>query len=731
LVLGHGEPRFQVLDYEAAERYGVSFANGRGPDVVHAWTPREHVRKMTLLLVKRYEAPYFVHLEDNEILVLLDEMRGRTLSELRRLPSPLLDRLVASDRIHPHHWTRFLAGSRGVSALVDRLLEFKPESVPGIVFFPGYDSEFADIGMRAEDVRRELGVDANVLLVFYPGNIHHSNFREIRSLLLAIAIVNRRGVPVKLVKTGWNHYPLSELSDPEVAQHVIDRGFVLRSEIGRLLAAADVLIQPGRANPFNDYRFPSKLPEFLVSGRPVVLPRSNIGLVLKDGEEALVLGDGHCMDIAHALQRLSADPELRARIGSGGRAFALRNLNWAKNVAVLPDFYERCLVAKHSVVYASENDGPVLPKLIAFYLPQFHPIPENDEWWGKGFTDWTKVTTARPYFQGHRQPRLPADLGFYDLRLSETIDAQAALARSYGIHGFCFYYYWFDGQRLLERPLEQFLMRGPDFPFCICWANENWTRRWDGNEYDVLVKQGYGREFARNFIRDVIPILKDHRYIRVNGAPLVMVYRTNLLPDPCAAAEIWREQCRKQGISRLHLVVVQSFDNTDPRLYGFDAAVEFPPHTKHFPIDPKSLPGLDPTFEGYLEDYQEVVNHQLAKPLPDYVLYRCVMPSWDNTPRRGCKSHIEVNSSPETYQYWLRRITAQTMALAETQEPMIFVNAWNEWAEGAILEPDALHGCRFLAASRDGLGEGLSDHLSSQGFDVPKDIVSNLALEKK
>src|SRR6185437_5346285 len=459
---------------------------------------------------------------------------------------------------------------------------------------------------------------------------------EVRSLLLAIAIVNRRGLPVKLVKTGWNYYPLPELSNTEVAQHVIDRGFVPRRDIARLLAAADVLIQPGQPGPFNDYRFPSKLPEFLASGRAVILPRSNIGLVLRDGEEALVLRDGHSADIANALQSLAADPALRAKLGRNGRAFALDRLNWAKNASALPLFYERCLTAVPAETNRSARERPVLPKLIAFYLPQFHLIPENDEWWGKGFTEWINVASARPNFQGHVQPRLPADLGFYDLRLPETMAAQVALARRYGIRGFCFYYYWFDGRRLLERPLDQFLATGrPVFPFCICWANENWTRRWDGHEEDVLMKQQYGPEFAHHFIRDAIPILKDPRYITVDSSPILLVYRIDRLPDPRAAAEIWREECRKAGIPNLHLVAVQSFGITDPGPYGFDAAVEFPPHTNRFLLDPKCYPGIDPEFDGYLEDFNLVVADQLRKPLPEYVLYRGVMPSWDNTPRRG------------------------------------------------------------------------------------------------
>jgi glycosyltransferase involved in cell wall biosynthesis len=727
-VLDHGRPNFQVLEYSEAIIHGVSFPDGRAPDLVHAWTPRELVRKTTMSLARRYDIPYFVHLEDNEIVVLLDELPRWSLEELERLPSRALDAVVADHRTHPHRSRRMLAGAIGLTALIDRLLEFKPPHVPGMVFFPGYDAEFLKINGRDEEFRVTMGVKPEELLVAYTGNVHNSNFREVRSLLLAIALVNRTGFRVKLVKTGWNHYVLPELSDPEIARHVIDRGFIARSDLPRLLAAADVLVQPGPSNQFNDYRFPSKLPEFLASGRPVILPRTNVGLLLKDCEEAILLERGHSADIAAALQRLAADPALRARIGLNGRSFALRNLDWATNVASLPTFYERCLAQPRSV-QPSTHSEPVLPKLIAFYLPQFHPIPENDAWWGKGFTEWTNTVAATPNFEGHIQPRLPSDLGFYDLRLPETMDAQIGIARRFGVYGFCFYYYWFDGRRLLETPLDQFLERQqPDFPFCICWANENWTRRWDGLEDEVLMKQEYGEDFSVKFVRDVIPILKDPRYIKVRGAPVLVVYRASLLPDARATAEIWRAECRAAEIPSVHLVAVQSFGISDPRPFGFDAAIEFPPHTRRFLIDRDKFPGLDPTFEGYLEDYPKVVVDQLAKALPDYTLYRGVMPSWDNTPRRKRRAHILVNSSPTIYQAWLRRITAQTVALAEAQEPFIFVNAWNEWAEGAFLEPDLHNGCAFLESTRSGLSEGLADHLRERGVKIEGETVSNLLI---
>ena len=222
------------------------------------------------------------------------------------------------------------------------------------------------------------------------------------------------------------------------------------------------------------------------------------------------------------------------------------------------------------------------PRLIAFYLPQFHPIPENDAWWGKGFTEWTNVTRARPLFAGHQQPRLPADLGFYDLRLPEVREAQAELARRYGIHGFCYYYYWFgDAVQLLDRPLREMLASGaPDFPFCLCWANENWTRRWDGREQDVLVAQDHGRENNLAFIRSIVPYLRDSRYIRVDGRPLLLVYRIALIPDLARTVAAWREELARHGLPPPYLVAAESFDQSGSVAVaaGFDAACEFPPH---------------------------------------------------------------------------------------------------------------------------------------------------------
>ena len=344
------------------------------------------------------------------------------------------------------------------------------------------------------------------------------------------------------------------------------------------------------------------------------------------------------------------------------------------------------------------------PKLIAFYLPQFHPIPENDAWWGKGFTEWRNVVRARPNFKGHYQPHLPADLGFYDLRVAETRIEQAKLARQHGVHGFCYYYYWFGGRRLLARPLDEMAATGtPDFPFCVCWANENWTRRWDGGNDDILIGQTYSPDNDRRLIADLLPLFADRRYIRVGTRPLLLVYRAGLLPSPRESAERFRDAARRSGGDEPFLAAVEYPGMPDPREMGFDAAVEFPPHGIRAQTVTAQIERINPAYQGDVWDYISAAQNAIARPAPPYPLFRGVMTGWDNTPRLQNNAQIFVNSHPDNYRRWLAAIVGATRGHNSPDGQLVFINAWNEWAEGCHLEPDQAFGRGYLEATRAAL----------------------------
>jgi glycosyltransferase involved in cell wall biosynthesis len=282
---------------------------------------------------------------------------------------------------------------------------------------------------------------------------------------------------------------------------------------------------------------------------------------------------------------------------------------------------------------------------------------------------------------------------------------QVELARLYGVHGFCFHYYWFAGRRLLERPLEQFIANTDiDFPFCLCWANENWTRRWDGAEHDILLGQVHSDENDEAFIRDLIPTLRDRRYIRIGDRPLIVVYRPSLLPDARNTLEHWRAVCREEGIGEVFLAMAQ-FDVHDPRAYGFDAAIEFPPHklaSALHPINP-TLKVVNPDYRGHVVDYDQLVDAAVNWPEADYPLIRGVFPSWDNEARKPGRGYTFANATPDSYRRWLENAVAHAHAHPMEDEPLVFINAWNEWGEGAYLEPDRRFGYAYLQATRDAL----------------------------
>lgn len=357
----------------------------------------------------------------------------------------------------------------------------------------------------------------------------------------------------------------------------------------------------------------------------------------------------------------------------------------------------------------SQNGVKRTVKSIAFYLPQFHPIPENDAWWGKGFTEWTNVVRAKPLFRSHYQPKLPADLGFYDLRAQSVQEAQADLATQYGIHGFCYYYYWFNGQKLLNQPIENMLNSGkPDFPFCVCWANENWSRNWDGQNKHVLMEQHYSAESNLALIHEFIKMMKDPRYIRHNGKPVLLVYRIKIIPNWLQTAKIWREECRKAGVGEIHLCSIRfGLEPLEgmPEQHGLDSYVLFPPQDMRF-VDAKSkVHDLNTNFGGTMYSYDEVVDSDIARFKPGYEwpVHRGAMLGWDNTARRLTSSRIFVGCTPMRYRSWVKQILEQEDKHNPNHESLLFINAWNEWAEGTTLEPDQQYGRAYLEATKSAL----------------------------
>ena len=351
-------------------------------------------------------------------------------------------------------------------------------------------------------------------------------------------------------------------------------------------------------------------------------------------------------------------------------------------------------------------------RAIALYLPQFHPIPENDEWWGKGFTEWTNVAKAKPLFRGHYQPHVPADLGFYDLRVPETREAQAALARRYGIEGFCYYHYWFAGRRILERPLNEMIASGaPDFPFCLCWANATWTGIWYGAPKRILIEQTYpGRADHEAHFRALLPAFADPRYIRVAGKPLFLIFDPVSLPDATTTLDLWRSMATDAGLGGLHIVGMPWSWEWDPTAHGFDASAVQPVAPGRVWVSPrKPLQWLRRRLQVWrrlpvILPYKSYAQTYMAGSTRGNCWYPCVMHAWDNTPRSGRNGGLLVADTPQLF----RRVLEDNIELLQDRPPerrLLFLKSWNEWAEGNHLEPDLKYGTEFLQAVGEALGE--------------------------
>jgi lipopolysaccharide biosynthesis protein len=366
-------------------------------------------------------------------------------------------------------------------------------------------------------------------------------------------------------------------------------------------------------------------------------------------------------------------------------------------------------VAAESVLGRFDVHCRLRPRLrvIPFYLPQFHPIPENDRWWGAGFTEWANVAAAKPVYLGHNQPKLPADLGFYDLRLPEVVSRQISLAEEAGIEGFMYYHYWFAGKQLLEKPILDRVAGDTKMPFCLMWANENWTRRWDGRESDVIMGQRYDEVPTSRFIEDVLPILQDPRYMRIGGRAVLAIYRPAQIPDLLSVIESWRQTARGNGVGELFVMlvdVVKEFHGVgeDPSTIGLDGTLGFPPHNALWDWISRQQVGAVSSFTGNLLSYRALVEDAVRKlqtGVPEHY-FPGVMVAFDNTARRQSNPDLWVGSNPYTFRRWLAA-AATAVAQREPDRRVVFVNAWNEWSEGAVLEPSARFGSTYLLAVRD------------------------------
>jgi hypothetical protein len=345
-------------------------------------------------------------------------------------------------------------------------------------------------------------------------------------------------------------------------------------------------------------------------------------------------------------------------------------------------------------------------RAIAFYLPQFHPIPENDEWWGKGFTEWTNVTKAKPLFPGHYQPHLPADLGFYDLRVPEVREAQAEMARTYGIEGFCYYHYWFNGRRLLERPVNEILASGkPDFPFCLCWANEPWSRRWLGEDREVLMPQTYSIKDHILHAQTLAPVFSDPRYIKFNGQPVFVIYRPSHIPELEVFIEIFSQEIERLGCNKPFLIAINNHNTSiDYRKIGFHSEMHFEPSLgvlPEFMNDEYSWSKLKRNLslgvwsrKLKLYDYRDSRRIMVQRRPPQSGV-PCIFVGWDNSARRGDNGIIFTGCSPEAFAAELKDEIDQWKKSPKDTD-FLFVNAWNEWAEGNCLEPNNRFGRAYL-----------------------------------
>ncbi len=630
-----------------------------------------------------------------DFIDLEDVKEYQRAAMIRRAPATSMRerlRRSASAReaeVNAGDWTRI---QRSIAGEVDRVLlcsdvDVERIAVPNAeVVVNSYQKPFRPVG-------RERKGDPPVILL--PATFDYEpNVDGAKWLAKEIAPLIRRQLPGARIRlVGHSTPPVEALHDPPDIT-VVGRVPDMTAELAR----ADVVVVPVRFGSGTRL----KILEAFAHRVPVV--STTIGAEGLDVEhrEHLLIAD-RPEEFADAIYRLRSSPTLHRRVvDSAERRYTEHYASSAARTRVKEiarDVAGPGMAVRPAVRARPSRTAPTL-QVIAHYLPQFHPIPENDEWWGPGFTEWTNVTKARPLFWGHIQPHLPADLGFYDLRVPEVREAQAELARQHGVTGFCYWHYWFAGRRLLERPFEDTLESGsPDFPFCLAWANQTWSGIWHGAPNRILVEQTYPgvRDESRHFAY-LRKAFEDDRYIRIDGRPLLFIYKPADLPEPAEFVERWQKMAREAGFDGLYLVAGLG-ESAYPTHHedGFDAAVwyQFP-----FGEDRGSRLRERMMARGLMRGPKRYpYSETLPEPPTDLAgpVFPCVYPNWDNTPRSGRGGVLALEPTPERFGAQVRR-ALELVADLEVDQQILMIKSWNEWAEGNYLEPDRQYGHARLEA---------------------------------
>ncbi|WP_201223633.1 glycoside hydrolase family 99-like domain-containing protein [Halochromatium roseum] len=700
---------FKHISYQALKALDESF------NIIHAWTARSHViEALDGIKSANADAKIILHQEDNEWEIVKKEYPitydGRVLLS-GRYSKQILEkfryRTIFAD------YQRTLSGASAQTFLIDEMSEIYPSALPVATLRPGSVFESLgnkDIGdiedgnpLRDKLVRRE-----NVLVIGYVGTVHDHTKDGFIDLVAAVKSLRAHGYDIVIYKTGG-------ISDAGLAQeiqmenYVVNFGFLDLKQLGKIMRLCSLFVLPWGDKNFDRYRFPSKIPDFLFFEKPFLIARINVGLKFSHLFNNFLIDQPGFSELKEKLEKIAL-LHLEGTLSLSQEQIHEISLiratyNWKNTGKIVEDLYLSLLEQSTPSIPAAVSNTDDLSgknqcgnphslfRVLAFYLPQFHPIPENDEWWGKGFTEWTGVSLAKPQFEKHQQPRIPSELGFYDLRLEEALLTQVNYAHRAGVFGFCFYYYWFGGKRLLERPLDIFV-NSPNLkatPFCICWANEPWSRKYDGSGDSLLIEQNYQEADVLPLANDIAKYIKCENYIRIDSEPVIFIYRANHIPFSPMFLGLLKETISLITGFKVKFVCIQSFDVSFPFAYSCDYGAEFTPYHYDRSLVDVSYYNCENHFSGYLEDflasYAKMLSHQ---PLVGTNM-RCLFPQWDNTPRRGRKAHILVNSSPFLYALSLFEYYRHLQQDTDTQG-FILLNALNEWGEGAIIEPDMLTG---------------------------------------